>query len=415
MVTTLGQTGSVVTTAPAPGDALGGRRRWWGYLLAVGLPAVLTVGLVPVRGQVDLASDLLLFLLASVVVALVGGWGPALLSAVVGFVLINYWFVTPLHTLSVKDPNNTLALVVFVLVAVLVSSAVEVAARRTAEAARVAREKDFLTQVDRTRTALLAAVGHDLRTPLSAATASVSTLRSAGLVLSDDDRADLVQNAEESLDRLAGLIENLLDLSRLQAGAMAVTNRAVALEEVVARALDDLGPQARGVVVELPPDLPDALADPGLLERVLVNVLANALRHSPADRPPCLVASAPHDERGVERVAEAGVEAGVGPHVELRVVDHGPGIPHGERDRVFAPFQRLGDRDNATGVGLGLALSRGLTEAMGGTLEPLDTPGGGLTMRVRLPRGDDPASDLRPGLRERGLLGPAPETPGSSS
>ena len=391
-----------MTTALAPGDALGGRRRWWGYLLAVGLPAVLTVGLVPVRGHVDLASDLLLFLLASVVVALVGGWGPALLAAVVGFVLINYWFVTPLHTLSVKDPNNTLALVVFVLVAVLVSSAVEVAARRTAEAARVAREKDFLTQVDRTRTALLAAVGHDLRTPLSAAKASVSTLRSAGLVLSDDDRADLVQNAEESLDRLAGLIENLLDLSRLQAGAMAVTNRAVALEEVVARALDDLGPQARGVVVELPPDLPDALADPGLLERVLVNVLANALRHSPADRPPRLVASAPPDEPGVE------------PHVELRVVDHGPGIPRDERTRVFAPFQRLGDRDNATGVGLGLALSRGLTEAMGGTLEPRDTPGGGLTMRVRLPRGDDPASVLRPGLRERGLLGPSPEPPGAS-
>lgn len=406
-----------MTTAPAPDDALGGRRRWWGYLLAVGLPAVLTVGLVPVRGQVDLASDLLLFLLANVVVALVGGWGPALLSAVVGFVLINYWFVIPLHTLSVKDPNNTLALVVFVLVAVLVSSAVEVAARRTAEAARVAREKDFLTQVDRTRTALLAAVGHDLRTPLSAAKASVSTLRSAELVLSDEDRADLVQNAEESLDRLAGLIENLLDLSRLQAGAMAVTNRPVALEEVVARALDDLGPQARGVVVELPHDLPEALADPGLLERVLVNVLANALRHSPADRPPRLVADAIGAPAG-------GADPVGGPRVELRVVDHGPGIPHDERDRVFAPFQRLGDRDNATGVGLGLALSRGLTEAMGGTLEPVDTPGGGLTMRVRLPRGDAPASVLRPGLRERGLLDPAPgpapdhvppEPPGASS
>jgi two-component system sensor histidine kinase KdpD len=119
----------------------------------------------------------------------------------------------------------------------------------------------------------------------------------------------------------------------------------------------------------VPDDLPALHADPGLLERVLVNLITNALRHSPPGRPPVITASSHGDT------------------VELRVIDHGPGIPADRRDDVFLPFQRLGDRDNHTGVGLGLALSRGLTEAMGGTLTPDETPGGGLTMVLALPRG----------------------------
>jgi two-component system sensor histidine kinase KdpD len=162
---------------------------------------------------------------------------------------------------------------------------------------------------------------------------------------------------------------------------MPVHLQAVALDEVVARALDDLGPDGRQLIIELPDDAPGAYADPGLLERVFVNVAQNGLRHSPPGTPPLVTASR------------------LGERVELRVIDHGPGIPHDDHERVFLPFQRLGDTDNTTGVGLGLALSRGLTEAMGGTLEPEQTPGGGLTMVISL-RSAQGASP-EPGMRER--------------
>jgi two-component system sensor histidine kinase KdpD len=121
------------------------------------------------------------------------------------------------------------------------------------------------------------------------------------------------------------------------------------------------------VSVQIPAELPDVFADPALLERVLVNLVSNAVRYGSAEQP-VLVTASSHADR-----------------VEVRVIDRGPGIPQADRDRVFLPFQRLGDRDNETGVGLGLALSRGLVEAMDGTLEPEDTPGGGLTMVVTLP------------------------------
>jgi two-component system, OmpR family, sensor histidine kinase KdpD len=153
----------------------------------------------------------------------------------------------------------------------------------------------------------------------------------------------------------------------------------------VARALDDLGPAGREVVVEIPDALPEVRVDPAIMERVIVNLTTNAVRYSPAGRPPLLTASA------------------LGDRVELRVADRGPGIPEPDRDRVFVPFQRLGDTDNATGVGLGLALSRGLTEAMGGALEPEETPGGGLTMVLSLPAAPVPQHPGQgdPGERER--------------
>jgi two-component system sensor histidine kinase KdpD len=368
------------------GTPLTGRRLLAGYLAAL-LPVLGTVVLVPLRGSLNLSSDVLVFVLLSVVAALVGGLGPALVSAVLGSMLLNYFFTPPLHTLSVGDTNNAFTLVVFVAVSMLVSWAVDLAARRTHDAARAGAEARSLAQVDRTRTALLAAVGHDLRTPLAAAKAAISTLRSVDLDLVDADRDELLVTADESLDRLTALIANLLDLSRLQAGAMAVQLRAVALEEVVARALDGLGPVAAHVTVDLPSGIPDVEADPGLLERVLANLVSNALRFSPPGLPPTLSAATSDS------------------HVDVRVVDHGPGIPTGQRDQVFLPFQRLGDTDNTTGVGLGLAVSRGLTEAMGGTLDPEDTPDGGLTMLVHLRAGGAADPVPQPGLRERAQEG----------
>jgi two-component system, OmpR family, sensor histidine kinase KdpD len=464
------------------------RRQLIGYLLAVVLAPLLTLALVALRGQLNLTSDVLVFLVATIVVALVGGFVPALLAAVVGSLLLNYYFTPPIHQWTIAQANNVLALSVFVVVAVIVSSVVDMAARRTRQAARASAESELLTttagsvlrgqraleavldrvreafgmdsvtllessavqdgstprgpaagwaavansgqsassrpeeadvevpvtgnltlalrgpaltaadrrvlgafaayaavaleqqrlaaeaqaarpiaEADRMRTALLAAVSHDLRTPLASAKAAVTSLRSADIQWTDEDRDELLATADESLDRLAHLVENLLDMSRLQAGAMAIVSRPAGLDEIVARALDDLGPASRDVVVDIPGSLPEIRVDPGILERVIVNLTRNALRYSPPGQPPLLTGSA------------------LGDRVELRVADRGPGVPTAQRDHMFVPFQRLGDTDNTTGVGLGLALSRGLAEAMDGTLNPEETPGGGLTMTLTLP------------------------------
>lgn len=240
-----------------------------------------------------------------------------------------------------------------------VGSAVERA--RLAEAAA---EVEPVRAADRMRTALLRAVGHDLRTPLAAGWAAVASLRSRDVEFSVEDRDELLATADESMAKLNRLVENLLDLSRLQAGALTLNLRATALEEVLPAALSDT-PEV--VEIQDLEEIPAVLADPPLLERVIANLVGNAARHSPAGSKVLLTAS-----------AHAG-------RVELRVVDRGPGLPSTDRDRLFEPFQRLGDTDNTTGLGLGLALSRGLTEAMDGTLVPEDTPGGGLTMVLSLP------------------------------
>ena len=224
-----------------------------------------------------------------------------------------------------------------------------------------------IAAADRMRTALLAAVSHDLRTPLASAKAAVTSLRSPDVRWDAADTEELLATADESLDRLTHLVENLLDMSRLQAGALSLFPRPTGLDEIVARALDNLEPLGSDIDVDIPESVPAVLADPAILERVVVNLTENALRYSPAGKSPLLAASV------------------LGDRVELRVIDRGPGIPEQDKERMFVPFQRLGDTDNTTGVGLGLALSRGLTEAMGGTLTAEDTPGGGLTMTVSLP------------------------------
>jgi two-component system, OmpR family, sensor histidine kinase KdpD len=235
---------------------------------------------------------------------------------------------------------------------------------------REAASAQTLAAADRMRTALLAAVSHDLRTPLAAAKASISTLRDPELEVPAADRAELLEAAEESLDRLTRLVENLLDMSRLQAGALKPRLEPAAIEDIIPRAIDDV-PEAIGRVRIEPtePDLPDALVDAPLLERVVANLVGNAVKHT----------SSP---------VSVSVSA-LGNQIEVRVIDRGPGIPEQDWDMVFRPFQRLGDRDNTTGVGLGLALSRGLAEAMGGTLVPEDTPGGGVTMVLSIPAAVD--------------------------
>ena len=220
---------------------------------------------------------------------------------------------------------------------------------------------------DRMRTALLAAVGHDLRTPLAALKAAVGSLRSTDVRWTPEETDELLGTVEESADRLHALVENLLDASRLQAGVVSAVPRPVGLLELVDRALVSVGERDRERVhLEVPEELPEVLADEGLAERVLANVLLNAVRHAPA---------------GTLVTVRGTVRAG---SVRCDVVDSGPGLPPGQRTVAFTPFQRLGDRAPG-GVGLGLSVARGFAEAMGGRLTPLETPGGGLTMRLTLP------------------------------
>ena len=243
------------------------------------------------------------------------------------------------------------------------------AALERAELTETARAAEVLAETDRVRAALLSAVSHDLRRPLAAAVAAVGGLRSSGGGLSAGDRAELLETAGESLTTLSRLVTDLLDVSRVQAGVLGVSLRPVDIAEVVGAALDELGLGPDQIELDLDPALPAASADAVLLQRVIVNVLANAVRHSPAGARVRVAATARGDD------------------VEVAVIDHGPGIAPDRRDDVFAPFQRLGDTDNDTGLGLGLALSKGFTEGMGGTIAASETPGGGLTMLIALPAG----------------------------
>jgi K+-sensing histidine kinase KdpD len=235
-----------------------------------------------------------------------------------------------------------------------------------------AREARTLATVDRQRTALLAAVGHDLRTPLAGIKAAVSSLRQTDVDWSPHERDELLATIESSADRLDALVSNLLDASRLQAGALAVQARPVALDEVIGTVLLSLPGASERVAVDVPENLPLVHADPGLLERILANLLDNALRHAGANDP-------------VEITASAGAS-----NAKITIVDHGPGISPAQRERLFEPFQRLDD-STSNGIGLGLAVARGFAEAMGGALVADQSVGGGLTMRLRLPLAGAPS------------------------
>jgi two-component system sensor histidine kinase KdpD len=467
-------------TRRRPPPALSRRRQVSGFATAlVGLP-VLTVGLSHVRTHIALSSDIMLFLMLVVAVALVGGLWPALTAALVGSALLNYFFTPPIHKWTISHHDNLLGIAAYVCVAIAVSAVVDLAARRARDATRAGADAEILASLadavlrgeravpdllarlreiyaltsvallerfhdapsagswhadpaawrvvasaggssstpagadaevaladdlvlvlrgpalpagsrrvleafgaqtvlalrqqrlteaaqatepllraDQVRRALLSAVSHDLRTPLASARAAVQSLRNDTIVWAPEERGELLATAHESLERLDDLVANLLDMSRLQADALGLAPVPLAVEDVVPHALDELGPASADVRISVPPDLPEILADPGLLERVLVNLVANAVRFNPPGRPVLVSASS------------------LGDTVEIRVVDHGPGIPAADRERVF--------QDNHNGVGLGLAVARGLAEAMGGGVVPEDTPGGGLTMVLAMP------------------------------
>lgn len=332
----------------------GARRRWLGLAVCAAALAAVTGVLLPLRDDLSLAGVSLVYLVPIVAAAVTGGLWPALAGALAAGALLNFFFVPPYRSLLVESPSSVVVLVVYLLVAASVAVAVHIAGR--------ARD---LAEIDRLRAALLDAVGHDLRTPLASMKLAVGSLRSPEVSLSGADRVALLATVEESTDRLVDLVENLLSLSRLRAGVLSADPRPVALDAVVAEAALQTPGHDR-VDLDVPEDLPRALADPGLLERVVANLLANALAAAPPGTPVRLVGRM---DRG---------------RVRLDVIDHGPGLPPAARQRAFAPFHRIDDRRTG-GLGLGLAIARGFTEAMGGTLTPRDTAGGGLTMTIDLP------------------------------
>lgn len=452
------------------------RRRVAALVVALVALPLLTLLLNGARDTLSLEGQVLLYLLVVVLVALIGGMIVALPAAVAAALLINYYFVEPLHTLDVNQSEQALALAIFVAVAAIVSGAVELADRRAraaelaarqaetlsslagtdleetdnlrtvleqaretfgmesvvllsrhpvtgewreedhagrgvpggeaalrfdvpigldlrlvgrgpalfandqrvlrafaaaAETAygaqrltREAREARDLAALDRQRTALLAAVGHDLRTPLAGITAAVTTLQQDDVDWSSAERAELLDTISQSADRLEALVSNLLDASRLQAGALGVVNGAVALDEVVSAAVLAVPGARDRVRLDVPEDLPLVQADAGLLERVLVNLIDNAMRHG-GDGP-------------IEIKAVTGADS-----AKITVSDEGPGIAGDRHEEIFAPFHRLSDSEG--GVGLGLSVARGFTEAMHGALAVDPSSRRGVTMRVRLP------------------------------
>ncbi|MCA0294681.1 MAG: DUF4118 domain-containing protein [Actinobacteria bacterium] len=456
------------------GSALSPRRVWGGLATAVLLPPVLTWILLADPFTSDLPLDIPIFLLATVVVALIGGVVPAVVAAVVSSLLLNWFFVPPVGTLTVANPENTLALVVFVLVGVLVALIVHRNARRTEQALAAQQESAALAELSHSllgstdqlplllhsavdmfgvraagiihrpaigtpevvasvgdldvlapsdhedageahelilqppglaagrrrlfaafgahagavlqrqellrsslaaaelardnaaRTALLSAVSHDLRTPLAGIKAAIGSLRSAEVTWSAEDEEELKEAIEESADRLEALVGDLLDMSRLQAGALVAHCRPTDLGEVIPGTLATLADPGR-TSWEIEPDARYVFADAGLLDRVVANLTENALRYQLESEPVLVRAS---------RVAD---------RVEIRVIDTGVGVPEGDHERIFLPFQRQGDVPAGNGLGLGLAVARGLAEAMGGRLAAESTPGGGLTMVVTLP------------------------------
>ncbi|MFI1470371.1 ATP-binding protein [Streptomyces wuyuanensis] len=460
----------------ARGARLGRSRIIAGWLVGVAGPVLLALLLTHVDADLGLANDMLLFLSLTVTAALLGGLLPALASAAFGSLLLNYFFAPPLHRFTISDPKNIVAIAVFFGVAVAVASVVDVAARRTQQAARLRAESEILSflagsvlrgetaldallervretfgmesvallerpsdvepwtcagsvgprpvdrpedadvdmpvsenmalalsgrvlpaedrrvlgafaaqaavvldrqrlvdraeegrklaEGNRIRTALLAAVSHDLRTPLAGIKAAVSSLRSDDVEWSDEDRAELLEGIEAGADRLDHLVGNLLDMSRLQTGTVTPLIRDIDLDEVVPMAL--VGVPEGSVELDIPETLPMVRTDKGLLERAVANIVENAVKYSP-DATPVVVSASAHGGR-----------------VELRVVDRGRGVPDDAKERIFEPFQRYGDAPRGAGVGLGLAVARGFVEATGGTLSAEDTPGGGLTMVLTL-------------------------------
>jgi two-component system sensor histidine kinase KdpD len=303
----------------------------------------------------------ILYLLAVLPVAVLYGLGYALAVSIASMLAFNFFFLPPLHTLELTDSENWVALGVFVVTAIVVSELATRARRRAFAAA----EADTLRRSDAAKTAVLHAVSHDLRSPLTAIRAAAEGLESGSLQLGDEDRAGLLETIRLETARLERLVANLLDLSRLEAGAAPAQRELWPVDELVSRALDALGAEASRVSVALDGEAPLVRVDAAQLERVLANVLENALRFSSPPDPVELVVSSTGDD------------------VLVRITDHGPGLEAESLERIFEPFEH--GRGGREGTGLGLAIARGFAEVNGSRLWAEPRPGSGAAFVLAMP------------------------------
>lgn len=479
---------------------LGRARVVVGFAMALVVPVLLQL-LLAVAPSHNIATAVLIQLTGSVAVALIGGLWPALLGALWSSILVNYFSIPPLGTLTINDPQNLLALLVFAGVSSAVALVVDLSARRSKEAARARseaatlgdltrgastaedpvqglleqaldvfqvrtaalyvaaasassstsgsssaswqlvasagspetdpddtenieqvdgntrlvltgrvlpasdlrllgafgahlaallerrqlaatrREMMRLAESNTMRTSILRAVSHDLRTPLAGIKLAVGGLRQPGVKYTEQEEEELLATIDECSDRLDGLVGNLLDMSRITSDSVNALIKPLRWYDVIPAALHGITPGR--VRVDLPPNMPAVDADAGMLERVIANIVENAVKYAP-DSDVVIVGAA----GGLSTTTLAGRPAS-----ELRIIDHGQGVPAANVLKMFQPFQRLDDVPAATGVGLGLAVAQGFTEAMGGTLTAEETPGGGLTMLIRLPLSTGPTPD----------------------
>jgi two-component system, OmpR family, sensor histidine kinase KdpD len=347
------------------GSGLSGKwaRRVTGILLSVIAVALVTAAVFALRPVAPVLSLGVLYVVAVVAVAVLYGLAYAIPVSVASMLTFNFLFLPPVHTLALHDSANWVALAVYIAVAVVVSEL----ATRSRRLAREAVEAETLRQSDAVKTAVLRAVSHDLRSPLTAIRTASEGLDNPAFELSTEERNGLFETIRIEVGRLERLVDNLLDLSRLEAGPALRKPELWTIDTLLARALEQLGVDADRVEVMPAPDLGPIRVDATHVERVLVNLLENALKFS-----------SPTDPVEVSATAEPG-------RVVVRVRDRGPGVAEADRERIFDAFER--GNGAGGGTGLGLAIARGFAEANGGRVwvEPAAETSGGSTFVLVLP------------------------------
>jgi K+-sensing histidine kinase KdpD len=341
-----------------------------GYAFAAVAVAAVSAFAAFVLQQVPLGNVAMLYLVAVLATAARYGSGPAVVAAIGAFVASNYLFVEPRYTLHVANPDDVVALAVF-LAAALITGQLAAALRRRAEEAeqheRTRAEAEILRRTDELRTALVHAVSHDLRTPLSSIIASAGALRQDAAGWSDEEHAELAATIEEEARRLNRIVGNLLDLSRIEAGALVPRKDWYDLGALV----DDVVGRLRSVTaghrveVDVPYELPPLLMDYVEIDQVLSNLIENAVKHTLP---------------GGEITVAVRVD---GRDARVEVADRGAGLPVEALGRVFEPFYRA--NGSGKGTGIGLAVARGLVVAHGGRIWAENRPDGGARFVFTLP------------------------------
>jgi two-component system sensor histidine kinase KdpD len=341
-----------------------------GYASAVAAVAVCTLAGWLMQGRFDLVNIAMLYVLAVVIIALRFSRGPAIAASVLSVLAFDIAFVPPRGTLTVDDVQYLLTFAIMLAIGLIVSGLVDSVRRQAAAQATLAVE----AETERIRSTLLASISHDLRTPLAVIAGAASSLAQSGARLTPGDRAALATSVFDEARRMSEHVAKVLQMTRLETGAIKLERDWVSLSELVGTVLARLRERmaAHRVIVELPEDLPLVKVDAPLIEQVLVNLLENCARHTPAGT--------------VVRV----YARRSGQQVTVTVEDYGDGIPERDLERVFAKFHQ-GTVEGAPGIGLGLAICRAIVRLHGGRTWAERVSGGGTAFRFTLPVEASPA------------------------